>query len=130
MTVMESGAWGVIVRMSPASRAPLRVLREQRPNGWDEDGHLASCNLGGGYHMERCIAVLTDAGLLRGADFVVTASSSLVDTPGVQGDLPDWLHVHLQPSGNPPGPEAQMAPEVRETWERARMREYSLYRAK
>lgn len=126
MSVMESGAWGAIVRMSPQARTPLRVLREQRPNGWDEDGHLASCNLGGGFYAERWLAMLTDAGLVRGTDFVVTASASLAETPGVQGEVPDWLHVHLQSTGNPPEFEAKMEPDVRAMWENTRRREYSL----
>jgi hypothetical protein len=126
MAVREPGGWGLIVRMSPEARAPLRVLRAERPVGWDEDGHLASCNLGGGFNADRCIAMLASSGLLRGTDYVLTAPSSLVEVPGVQGEIPDWLHVQLQSSGNPAELEAKMEPDVRKMWEATRKREYSL----
>ena len=100
MAVMEPNALGVIARKSPQSRLPLRALQEARPARWqdDPDGHLIACDLGGGFHVAASLAILTDAGLVQGQDFVITAPSHH-PMPGVQGETPEWRNVYTHHRG-------------------------------
>ena len=130
MAIRLPGMYGLIVRKNERTREFIDEDRRRFIEFWqaraedvNEDEHLYGCRAGmNGWAAESTCEALIKRGMVRGIDFVLTASGEgVLDEPH-----PLWLTMTLAPTGNPPELEAQMDPEVREMWENSRVKMYHL----
>jgi hypothetical protein len=123
MSLPESPGFALVVLKSAATRYGLRQLREQLvPHKYIEDDHLVLCRIGGNAeYFDQQLERVISWGWSRALDFAVVNGEH-----GVQGLVPPWLGMVLEPSGNPPELEAKMDPEVREMWQQTRRLTYFL----
>lgn len=90
MSIQLPGMYGLIVRRSPRTTAPLEEERAGRPglHAWrNEDDHLVGLTMAMSYDdLQAACERWTARGLQEGVDFVKTVSLD-----GVIGPLPSWL---------------------------------------